>query len=304
MSFWDFVVFIGILKFLYLSIRWLHFNYRSKLDINLYKYGWIVITGASDGIGKSVSKELARRGFKIILISRNKKKLESVAKEITSLTSNTNIKIIVSDFAYSHRAPKEFYQDLKNQLAPYEISGLVNNVGVTYLSNFASLGLENIEEVLGLNIYPMTLLSHYLIPSFVERHQKTGQRSLIINYSSVVDLTTIPKISAYSATKRYDDFFSEGIRSEYSDSIDVVTVKPSTVDTQLTRKFNFNQMFDAITSDDHAKYLIKNLHKGYNFGHWKHSLTSLALTALPSQVMKYLNQVFFPIFEKQLGFIS
>lgn len=300
MSFWEFIVLIGLLKVIYSVLRWVYFNYISKIDIDLYKYGWIVITGASDGIGKSVSTELALRGFKLILVSRNKQKLENVAKEMTSMTSNPNIKIIVSDFSFSHRAPKEFYQNLINQLSAYEISGLINNVGTSYLSDFSELSLEKIEETVGVNIYPMTFLCHYLIPNFVERHKKTGQRSLIINYSSVVDLFPLPKLSVYTATKRYNDFFSEGIRSEYSDSIDVATVKPSVVNTNLAHRFKANQSPDTVYAPAHARYLLKNLHKGYNSGHWKHSITSLALTALPSQVMNYFKEKLFFIVEKHL----
>ena len=54
---------------------------RFGFHINLRKYGeWAVVTGATDGIGKEYVRQLAKRGFKVVLISRNVEKLEDVQK--------------------------------------------------------------------------------------------------------------------------------------------------------------------------------------------------------------------------------
>jgi 17beta-estradiol 17-dehydrogenase / very-long-chain 3-oxoacyl-CoA reductase len=294
MFLWDLLLVIGGLRLIYIVLRWFYYNYLCKINLEQYKYGWIIVTGASDGIGKGLSLELARLGLKVIMISRNKDKLEKVAKEIILLSSNPNIKTIVADFGFSHRNPEEFYKSLMNQLSSYEISGVVNNLGTCNLDEFVNQSLETLEESLGLNIYPLTLLSHYLIPKFVDRHRSTGKRSLMINLSSVVDVTVHPRLAVYSATKRYDDFFSEIIRAEHSHCIDVATVKPATVDTPLTQKYKFTGFPQTVSCNEYCQHLLKNLHKGYNTGHWKHTLVLFAKVIFPHQITTFILQKFTP----------
>ena len=62
-----------------------------------YGGGWALVTGASDGLGKQYCFELARSGFDIVLMARNKEKLEAVAKEIRD-TYSVCTKVLVYDF--------------------------------------------------------------------------------------------------------------------------------------------------------------------------------------------------------------
>ena len=62
-----------------------------------YSGGWAVVTGASDGIGKALAMELAKEGFDIVLIARNKDKTEAVAKEIRE-THKVQTQVLVFDF--------------------------------------------------------------------------------------------------------------------------------------------------------------------------------------------------------------
>ncbi|OMJ73637.1 hypothetical protein SteCoe_27624 [Stentor coeruleus] len=321
MSLWDIIVWLGILRASYLFLQWVYFNYVCSLNINNYKYGWVVITGASDGIGKAIATDLAKKGFKLVLISRNKEKLEKVVNELISLTGNNDIKCITADFTYSHRNPEEFYSNLMTQLAPYEISALFNIVGVLYFDYLAEQDLNVIEEMLGVNIYPQTLLSYHILPKFLERFNETKKRSLLVNTSSTIDLMTMPTTSetkkrsllvntsstidlmtmpttsVYTATKRYADFLSEGIRLEYSHAVDVVTLKPGVVDTKLTGSTGNGFSFLPLTAEvnSFARYFISHLHKGINYGHWKHSILAFLLTMLPHQIMTALIKASHPI---------
>ncbi|KAI5627091.1 very-long-chain 3-oxoacyl-CoA reductase-A [Silurus asotus] len=87
---------------------------------------WAVVTGATDGIGKSYAEELARRGFSIMLISRSQEKLDDVAKSLESLYK-VETKTIAVDFGQINIYPK-----IEDALAGLEIGVLVNNVGISY----------------------------------------------------------------------------------------------------------------------------------------------------------------------------
>jgi short-subunit dehydrogenase len=256
-----------------------------------------VITGASDGIGKAIATDLAKKGFKLVLISRSKDKLEKVVNELITLTGNNDIKYILADFTYSHRNPEEFYSNLMTQLAPYEISALFNIVGVLYFDYLAEQDLNIIEEMLGVNIYPQTLLSYHILPKFLERFNETKKKSLLVNTSSTIDLMTMPTTSVYTATKRYADFLSEGIRLEYSHAVDVVTLKPGVVDTKLTGSDGNGFAFLPLTAEvnSFARYFLSHLHKGINYGHWKHSILAFLLTMLPHQIMTALIKASHPV---------
>ena len=298
MEIWDIIIWIGVIKASYFILSWLYFNVYGHISIENYKYGWIVITGASDGIGKAISFNLASRGFKLILIARNKSKLEDLIKEITKATNNSSINYIVADFSFSHRNPEQFYSELLSELSIYEISGLINNVGVGNMGNLAEQDLEKIENTLGVNIYPQTLLTYYMLPKFLDRYNSKKQKSLLVNMSSSIDSVVIPTSSVYSATKRYDDYLSEGVRYEYGHAVDVATIKPGIVETPMTNTEignGYSKMPLTVDANSYANYLIKHLHKGINYGHWKHEIVVITLTIIPRRISTFLMKHIFPL---------
>ena len=72
--------------------------------LNTYgQNSWAVVTGASDGIGRGFCEELARIGFNIVLISRTKTKLDTVAKSLTEINPSIKTKIIIYDFSINNK---------------------------------------------------------------------------------------------------------------------------------------------------------------------------------------------------------
>ena len=78
MVFYTLLSYIGLGWFISKLIPIIASRIGKKTSLEEFKYGWIAITGASDGIGKGLATELASRGFKILLIGRNAEKLENV----------------------------------------------------------------------------------------------------------------------------------------------------------------------------------------------------------------------------------
>lgn len=66
-----------------------------------------------------------------------------------------------------------------------DVSILVNNVGVDVLDNFCNLPEQQIVDLIKINCFPMTLLSHYFIPIFQERKHRMKKRSAIVNVASM-----------------------------------------------------------------------------------------------------------------------
>ena len=244
-----------------------------------------------------MAKEFLRRGFKVIISSRNAEKLENVKKEFKELFPNSEIEIIVADFSYSHRDPIRFYENLFNEIKGFNISVLVNNVGIADAHLLLNQPLDDIEKSIGINIYPSTMLLHMLIPSFLKRFDSSKMRSLVINFSSTMEETVTPGSIVYAATKRYNAFLSEGLRYEY-DNIDFVTVKPGPVQTQLHLK-NVKGGFPLCPDpDQYAQALLGGLRTGINHGHWKSKIWGL-MASLPYLVNIIIVRMTMPSVDKQ-----
>ncbi|KAJ8951942.1 hypothetical protein NQ318_013609 [Aromia moschata] len=96
--------------------------------VNLRETGkWAVVTGATDGIGKAYAELLAKKGLKIVLISRTQSKLDDVAKEIEQ-KYNVETKTIAANFTNT----TVIYSEIDKQLTGLDIGVLVNNVGMSY----------------------------------------------------------------------------------------------------------------------------------------------------------------------------
>jgi short-subunit dehydrogenase len=78
----------------------------------------------------------------------------------------------------------------------------------------------------------MVLMTHHILPSMINRNR----RSAIINVSSLAGQQPIPFVSNYSATKAFNNFFSQAIELEYSEQIDVLCLQPMEVETQMSGK--------------------------------------------------------------------
>lgn len=269
-------------------IKRLFFSY---LDLSQFKYGWVAITGATDGIGKAFAQELHRQGFKVILIGRNPQKLEAVRAELMK-DGPAELETLIADFSVSHRNPEEFYAELVGRLSQFEISFLMNNVGVMDKTDFATEDFNEIENMLSVNLYPMTFLSHALIPKFLERFDKTKQRSFILNVSSAVTYKATPDMAVYAATKAYNDFLSRGISYEYAKAITITSLTPAIVVSQMSKGFKLDSAtFGAISAESYAKDSLKRLGAKRTAGHWYHQIQAEILDILPQAAVNLFGKM-------------
>ena len=160
--------------------------------------------------------------------------------------------------------------------------------------------------MLGVNLYPVTFITHSLLPKFLSRNTDSKQRSLIVNFSSSINLVQVPTSAIYSATKTYIDSLTEGLSKEYSKEVEILTVQPGIVATNMSSADKGNGMNClplTVSSDDFALSLIQSLHSGVNYGHWQHELQARLFQLLPKRLLNSGIVVFMPLFEK-LGLVK
>ncbi len=194
-------------------------------SVNLKKYGsWAIVTGCTDGIGKSYAEQLAKRGLNVVLISRTLEKLQEQAKHLREKYS-VETRVIAADFTgkeYSmlilkqikiiyictfSQEPNNIYPQIKSQIADLEIAILVNNVGVSYKHpEYFDVFAENdqaVSDMINCNITSVTKMTGLVLPGMLKR-----RKGIIVNNASASGRTPTPLLAVYSATKAYVDFFS------------------------------------------------------------------------------------------------
>ena len=142
----------------------------------------VVVTGATGGIGKEFCKELALLNANIILVSRNKNKLNELKEELLHLNSHTNIKILICDFLNS-KSVKELCKQLKN----IKINYLIHNAGAYALPK------ENTEDGYN-NIFQINAIIPYYITKELMENIKINKGKVIGVSSISTSLAKVDKL--------------------------------------------------------------------------------------------------------------
>ncbi len=201
---------------------------------------YTVITGASSGIGYETAKAFAKRGKNLVIIARNKSKLEKLKMEI--LNDIPSVDIIVKDTDLS--IIKNVYQ-LYQELKPYKIETWINNAGFGNYEKVADQNLEKVAIMLRLNVEALVILSSL----FVHDYQNI-ENSTLINVSSAGGYIIVPKAITYCASKFFVNTFTEGLARELLESNAKLQVK---VLAPAATKTNFGNVANNIEEYDYDK---------------------------------------------------
>ncbi|NWU64175.1 HSDL1 protein, partial [Pterocles burchelli] len=269
----------------YSAVR-LHLIPKLGGEIDLVKrYGkWAVVTGSTDGIGKAYAEELAKRGVNIILISRNKEKLEAVAKSISE-TYNVETDFIVADFSTG----REPYPAIKEALKNREIGILVNNVGAcySYPDYFTNLSEDMLWDIMNINIASANMMTHIVLPGMVEK-----KKGAIVNVSSTSCCQPMPMMTVYGASKTYLDYFSRALHYEYaSKGIFFQSLTPAVVVTKLSACCSFasKRSFFFPSAEEYASHAVSTLGLSTRTtGYWKHAIQFTLFEQLPERIWAWL----------------
>ncbi|WP_308910814.1 SDR family NAD(P)-dependent oxidoreductase [Pseudokordiimonas caeni] len=183
-----------------------------------------LITGASSGIGKTYAERLARRGEDLILVARNKERLEALAAELTAETG-VSVSVVVADLTRTDDVKK--VADLL--LADASITTLVNNAGIAGGGPVHAANPDQLDTLVDLNIKALTRLSAAAARAFAARGH-----GRIINIGSVTAFMQEVFEPTYLATKSYVLSFTQALQVELKDKgVTVQAVLPGVTRTEI-----------------------------------------------------------------------
>ena len=184
-----------------------------------------VVTGASRGIGRALSMELARRGARLGLLARGKEALGELAEELPASQDGAHVTAAadVSKWGQTSRAINRLAKNLGG------IDLLVANAGVLHYGPFLEQELEQDESMVNVNVFGTLYTLKAALPHMLE-----GRMGHIVVLSSAAGLRSVPWGAVYGATKAFDRGFAEALRHELAGTgVSVTTVYPGEYGTTL-----------------------------------------------------------------------
>jgi short-subunit dehydrogenase len=194
----------------------------------------VLITGASSGIGAAYAERFARRGHDLVLVARDRARLESAADRLNR-DHGVTVNILPADLT----SPTERAVVEARLREDARIGVLINNAGAAAPSGFAGADLDAMERLISLNVLAVTRLAGAVAPRFVAEG-----RGDIVNISSVVALAPELMPGVYAATKSYVLTFSQSLQLELEPKgVYVQAVLPAATRTEI---FQRSGLSDAI----------------------------------------------------------
>ena len=209
-----------------------------------------LITGASSGIGLDIARYLATKKYELILVARNREKLEEIQEQLP-----TKVTIIVADLSNEQRV-KELYVLAKKE----NIDILINNAGLGDFGYLTDTDINKDLELINTNIKAVHILTKYIVKDMEKRSTDT----YILNVSSSAAFQPGPLMSTYYATKAYVYQLTEALYYEEKKKktkVHVSVLCPGPVSTNFNNVAGVRFSVKPLKSAYVAKYAIDKMFK-------------------------------------------
>jgi uncharacterized protein len=164
-----------------------------------------LITGASSGIGRDLTRLFAADGYDLILVARREDALRALAGEVTA-AHRVKATIIPADLTRPD-APVHVISETTRAGIPIDV--VVNNAGFGLHGTVAELPLQRQLDVIQVNVSALTALTRLFLPAMLQRN-----RGGILNVGSLAGFQPGPLMAVYYATKAYVGSFTEALAEE------------------------------------------------------------------------------------------
>lgn len=171
-------------------------------DYNETKKNWIMVTGATGGIGAEYCRNFAKLDMNLVLCSRTMSKLQTLEREIKMRWPKVKTRLIQMDF--SGKNNMAYYDTIIEKVADLDLSMVVVCAGAMYAGKFENLSASELQEMLDLNIYQYVAFAKKFIPYLAEKRPDPN-KSAIFFVSGLHGMCPLANNAVFHATKVFEN---------------------------------------------------------------------------------------------------
>jgi len=195
-----------------------------RADTRADRRGTALVTGASSGIGAVYADRLARRGYDLVLVARNRERLQALAERLGAETGR-RVETLVADLTDRNdiaRVEERLRSDAR-------ITLLVNNAGAGAVAPLVDSDIDRMEAMLALNVNTLTRLTYAAAPAFLTR-----PGAAIVNIASIVAISPETLNGVYGASKAFVLSFTLALQHELAaKGVRIQAVLPGATRTEI-----------------------------------------------------------------------
>lgn len=243
---------------------------------------WVLVTGASSGIGRSFACELAARGCHLILVARDVDRLHDLAGSLAT-EHRVQVEVCPTDLGVASEV-RSLIERVEELGVPVDL--LVNNAAFGTYGLFGALPGEGEIAQVRVNVEAVVALTHALLQPMLERG-----RGGIIQVASVVGFGPLPYMTTYAATKAFVIAFAEGLWQECrGHGVHVMLFAPGGTTTEFHQRAGVRKSRPKFTQDPPekvARMALDGFEKGRRvvFPGGKNWLTALGTRFAPRRLL-------------------
>jgi short-subunit dehydrogenase len=219
----------------------------------------VLVTGASQGIGRAIAALAAKRDMKVLAAARNLELLNQLADEAKK--SGKTIEVVQADVATAE-GRDAMVRAAKEKLGGLDV--LINNAGIGATGHFADSSPDVLRSIMDTNFFGTVETTRAFLPILQE-----GKTPAIVNISSILARRAIPGRSLYCASKFALEGWTQAVRAEFARfDIDVITINPGLTQTNFSQNMlekKAKQSLDhmrGMTSEEVAEVTLNALAAG------------------------------------------
>ncbi len=196
---------------------------------------WVLITGASSGLGEAIARELAHRhGANLVIVARRAERLDALKAELEA-GAGVSVHTVVADLADLGQVDRVVTEAIEGR----QLYAAVLNAGITHFGNWDELDWDGFLRMQAVNNTSVVRMATHLLPYFEQQAQQGG----VLLVASMAGLTPLAYQAMYSATKAFLVHLGASLHHEmWPRQVSVSTFVPGGIDTEMTSGKRFNSL--------------------------------------------------------------
>ena len=240
-----------------------------------------LVTGASSGIGRDIAKELAKKGYDIIAVARNKEALENLKKEI----DNVKVDIQILDVT-DREGCIQLHDEMIEKYGFVDV--VVNNAGFGTCGKFVDTDLNKEIKMIDTNITALHMLTKLFLIDMVKE-----DKGYIMNVASIAGFMPGPLMATYYSSKAYVVRLTQSIRQELfmmKSHVKISALCPGPVKTNFSKAADVQFSLKEVSSQWVARYAVNKMFKNkiLIFPGVKIWLARIVAKIMPDQFMAFM----------------